>query len=209
MALLVGAVSSMARPRTTDLQDIVEAAAIVFERRGYADATLDGIAAQAGISKPTIYQYVESKQRLLEAVVEQVIYPLRDGIEEIVGGPGSAAEKLRAYVGLHVRAAIRYRVYYLVLMADQHQLSEHGLRKYEAWARQVNHAASHLVEQGIEEGSVDPSLDIAIAANLLNSMLTAVARWYRPDRRLTAEQVEEQVLVFLGGLTISQPGADS
>jgi TetR/AcrR family transcriptional regulator, cholesterol catabolism regulator len=190
----------MARPRTTDLQDIVKAAAVVFERRGYADATLDGIAAQAGVSKPTIYQYVESKQRLLEIVVEQAIYPLRDGIEEIVSGPGTAAEKLAAYVALHVRAAIRFRVYYLVLMADQHQLSERGLRKYQAWARQVNHAASHLIEQGIEEGSIDASVDVAIAANLLNSMLTSIARWYRPGSRLSAEQVQEQVLLFLGGL---------
>jgi AcrR family transcriptional regulator len=190
----------MARPRTTDLQDIVEAAAVVFERRGYADATLDGIAAQAGVSKPTIYQYVESKQRLLEIVVEHVIYPLRDGIEEIVAGPGTTAEKLEAYIALHVRAAIRYRVYYLVLMADQHQLSERGLRNYRAWARQVNHAASDLIEQGIEEGTIDPAIDAAIAANLMNSTLISIARWYRPGARLSAAQVQEQVLLFLGGL---------
>src|SRR5580693_1645910 len=60
-------------------------AARVFERRGYADATLDDIAAEAGISKPTVYQYVSSKQRLLETIVEQAIYPLREGIEQIVG----------------------------------------------------------------------------------------------------------------------------
>jgi AcrR family transcriptional regulator len=43
-------------------------------RRGYADATLDDIAAEAGVSKPTVYQYVASKQRLLETIVEQAIY---------------------------------------------------------------------------------------------------------------------------------------
>jgi AcrR family transcriptional regulator len=68
------------RRRALETQDLVAAAARVFERRGYADATLDDIAAEAGVSKPTVYQYVSSKQRLLETIVEQAIYPLREGI---------------------------------------------------------------------------------------------------------------------------------
>src|ERR1700735_2493427 len=77
----------MGRSRAIDTQALVAAAARVFERRGFADATLDDIAAEAGVSKPTVYQYVSSKQRLLETIVEQAIYPLRDGIEQIVAWP--------------------------------------------------------------------------------------------------------------------------
>src|ERR1700737_36308 len=106
----------MGRSRAIDTQALVAAAARVFERRGYADATLDDIAAEAGVSKPTVYQYVASKQRLLESIVEQAIYPLRDGIDQIVQSAASASGKFEAYVRLHVNSAVRYRAYYLVLM---------------------------------------------------------------------------------------------
>jgi len=193
------------RTRAIDTQALVAAAARIFERRGYADATLDDIAAEAGVSKPTVYQYVPSKQRLLEIIVEQAIYPLRDGIEQIAESPAGAAEKLAAYVRLHVNAAIRYKPYYVVLMADQHQLSPQALRSYQSWARRVNHATEQLLQQGIAEGSVRADIDLAVTANLLNSALTSIARWYRPADRLTPAHVADQVMNLLHGLLISAP----
>jgi TetR/AcrR family transcriptional regulator, cholesterol catabolism regulator len=195
----------MGRSRAIDTPALVAAAARVFERRGYADATLDDIAAEAGVSKPTIYQYVPSKQRLLETIVEQAIYPLRDGIEQIIQSQASAGEKLEAYVRLHVDAAIRYKPYYVVLMADQHQLSPQALRGYQSWARQVNQATEQLLQQGIKEGVVRSDIDLAVIANLLNSALTSIARWYRPADRLRPAQVAGQVMNLLRGLLISAP----
>jgi AcrR family transcriptional regulator len=190
----------MGRPRSVDVQTIVDAAARVFERRGYTDATLDGIAAEAGISKPTIYQYVRSKQHLLEIIVEQVIYPLRFGIQEIAQSSATAQEKLDAYLRLHVRAATQYKVYYQVLMADQQQLSDAGLRNYLSWARQVDRATAGLLEEGIAAGVVRPDIDVATMVNLLNSTLTSIARWYHPDGRLSVEQITDEVGKLLRGV---------
>jgi AcrR family transcriptional regulator len=190
----------MGRPRTVEVQTIVDAAARVFERRGYADATLDGIAAEAGISKPTIYQYVRSKQHLLEIIVEQVIYPLRFGIQEIAQSSASAADKLDTYIRLHVRAATQYKVYYQVLMADQHQLSDAGRRNYLSWARQVDRATAGLLQEGIAAGVVRPDIDVPTMVNLLNSTLTSIARWYRPDGRLSVEQITDEVTKLLRGV---------
>ena len=194
----------MGRARAIDTQALVAAAARVFERRGYADATLDDIAAEVGVSKPTVYQYVSSKQRLLEIIVEQAIYPLREGIEQIVEDQADAGEKLEAYVRLHVNAAIRYKPYYVVLMADQHQLSPQALRSYQSWARQVNHATEQLLQQGIKEGLVRADIDLAVIANLLNSALTSIARWYRPTDRLKPDQIHDQVMKVLHGLLLLQ-----
>src|SRR5580693_7418177 len=191
----------MGRRRALETQDLVAAAARVFERRGYADATLDDIAAEAGVSKPTVYQYVSSKQRLLETIVEQAIYPLREGIEQIVDSTAGAGDKLEAYVRLHVNSAARYRV----LMADQHQLSPQGLRNYQSWARQVNRSAEQLLRQGVDEGLVRPDIDIPIAVNLLNSALTSIARWYHPTDRLKPDQIHDQVMKVLHGLLLQQP----
>lgn len=48
---------------------ILEAARKVFAETGYSGATMDGVAVAAGLSKPTLYQYFESKEALFEAMM--------------------------------------------------------------------------------------------------------------------------------------------
>ncbi|MTD57027.1 TetR/AcrR family transcriptional regulator [Amycolatopsis pithecellobii] len=193
----------MGRRRALDVQQLVDAAAQVFERQGYPDATLADIAAEAGVSKPTVYQYVKSKQQLLETIVEQAVYPLRDGVDKIVASERPAAEKLEAYIELHVLAAVRYKAYFVVLISDQHQLSPQALRRYQSWARSVNHSATRLLEQGQREGVVRADIDLPIAANLLNTTLTSIARWYRPGDRVKPDQIVMEVRKYLGGLILT------
>ncbi|BBG04788.1 MULTISPECIES: TetR/AcrR family transcriptional regulator [Pseudonocardia] len=192
----------MARQRATSVQELVDAAARVFERKGYVDATISDVAAEAGVSKPTLYQYVESKGWLLETIVEQVIYPLRHGVEEIVTSGRSPREKLEAYLRLQVDSAVRYRTYYRVLTADEHQLSPQGLRNYRSWARDVNHAAEKLLHDCVQDGVVRDDLDIPTMVNLINGMLLSVSRWYHGSGRLGPDDLHAQVLGLLTGYVL-------
>ena len=49
-------------------QNILAAAAKVFETHGYAEATVDAVAAEAGIAKGSVYNYFSSKQELFTSV---------------------------------------------------------------------------------------------------------------------------------------------
>ena len=119
--------------------------------------------------------------------------------------PGAAWDMVAAVKGPAPAPTGSYRAYYLVLMADQHQLSPQGLRNYQSWARQVNHSAADLLRQGVEERLVRPDIDIPIAVNLLNSALTSIARWYHPTNRLRPDQIHDQVMKLLHGLLLPQP----
>lgn len=48
---------------------VLEAALTVFSKFGYAATTMDAIAAAAGLTKPTLYQYFESKDELFLAMM--------------------------------------------------------------------------------------------------------------------------------------------
>ena len=43
---------------------ILEAALKVFSASGYTGASMDAVAIEAGLSKPTLYQYFDSKEQL-------------------------------------------------------------------------------------------------------------------------------------------------
>lgn len=57
--------SSVARKRAT----IVEAATILFLRQGYAVTRIDQVAADAGVSKQTVYNQFGDKEQLFRAIV--------------------------------------------------------------------------------------------------------------------------------------------
>lgn len=48
---------------------ILAAGRKVFSETGYSGATMDAVAVEAGLSKPTLYQYFESKEALFEAMM--------------------------------------------------------------------------------------------------------------------------------------------
>jgi AcrR family transcriptional regulator len=48
---------------------ILDAALKVFAEQGYSGTTMDAVAAGAGLSKPTLYQYFDSKDALFQAMM--------------------------------------------------------------------------------------------------------------------------------------------
>ena len=61
-------------PRTArKRQAILEAATQVFLSEGFAGASMDAVAAAAGVSKPTVYNHFADKQQLFEQIVRDMI----------------------------------------------------------------------------------------------------------------------------------------
>ena len=59
-----------ARGRIDKRQAILDAAFVVFARRGYAQACVKEIADEAGVAKPTVYNHLADKETLFRHAVE-------------------------------------------------------------------------------------------------------------------------------------------
>src|SRR5438128_1540474 len=68
--------------------ELLQAALRVFARRGYRDAGVDEIAAEAGYSKGALYWHFSGKQELLLALVEErVDAPMRELVALLEAAP--------------------------------------------------------------------------------------------------------------------------
>ena len=74
---------------------ILEAAKRVFLRAGYT-ASMDQVAAEAGVSKQTVYNHFGSKEGLFRAIVDDLSGELLDVLVERVGERGDPAGTLEA-----------------------------------------------------------------------------------------------------------------
>lgn len=62
---------------------VIEAAVIEFQRDGFDGASMNRIAATAGVSKRTVYKHFASKEELFEAIIEILLERL-DALDEVV-----------------------------------------------------------------------------------------------------------------------------
>ena len=83
-------------PRAVREPQILEAAGRLFAARGYHAASMEEIAAQAGVTKPLVYAYFGSKEDLYVAYIERSGIELLDRMRRASDPSSPPGERLRA-----------------------------------------------------------------------------------------------------------------
>jgi AcrR family transcriptional regulator len=79
-------------PRAVRERQMLDAAVAVFARRGYRAASMDEIAVAAGVSKPLVYLYLNSKDELFTACIRREAEALKAAVRAAVE-PGAPADR--------------------------------------------------------------------------------------------------------------------
>src|SRR6478672_4464076 len=80
-------------------QELLAAALDLFVERGYAATRLEDVAAQAGVSKGTLYLYFANKEDLFKAMVRENVVPVIGEAESIIDGhEGASADLFREII---------------------------------------------------------------------------------------------------------------
>ena len=72
---------------------LLEAAAAVFARAGYADASAEAIAREAGMSKATFYEHFDNKEECILALFDQAASETLEAMAKAVSAAGHDSRK--------------------------------------------------------------------------------------------------------------------
>lgn len=89
---------------------ILDAAARLFAAGGSPGMTTAALAREAGVSEPILYRHFASKERLLEALIAEVLRRIIGGLREAAERPGAAAATLERLCGFYPELARRLDV---------------------------------------------------------------------------------------------------
>jgi long-chain acyl-CoA synthetase len=92
------------RDRALKRDAVIRTAARAFSRNGFHQTSLDDVASALGVTKPTIYYYVESKEQLLFECFQAGLEGIREGLRRVDGSPAPARERLKEVVRHYVEA---------------------------------------------------------------------------------------------------------
>lgn len=161
-------------------ENIVREAAALFNRQGYAGASMSDIMTATGLRKGGIYRHFESKEALALEAFDYAVDAMGRRFAEAVGTSAHAVDRLRAVVGVFAALPEDPPVPGGCPMMNAMIDSDDGNPRLRDRARRAMDGLRglivRLVERGIERGEVRPGTDgDALATVLVATMEGAVA----------------------------------
>jgi AcrR family transcriptional regulator len=190
-------------------REIVDAAAEIFHRQGYADTSVQDVADAVGILKGSLSYYIKSKEDLLFRVLEEVHEDAHGIIEEVAAMNAPPLERLAAYFRKHVEYNTHNLTKVAVTYHDFGLLSgerrETIIKERQVYERFV----VGLIKEAQEAGDVRPEVDARLAAYSALGMANWVYTWYKPSGKTTPEELAELISeMIVGGLRAAGNGAE-
>ncbi len=134
---------------------LLRAAVRVFDRKGYAAASVREIVEMAGVAKPALYYHFGSKERLLTAVLEEASREFTRAIDAALQRSGTARERLFALCsdlhGLFQKNVPAVRVAHSVFFGPVEGAPSFDFTQFD---RQINRAVSQIVAEGQAAGEI-------------------------------------------------------
>lgn len=181
-------------------QRILAGAVAVFSRRGYRAASMNEVADQVGLRKPTLYHYVRTKQDLLVAVYEEVLDESLASARRIVAAAPSAREAVRELLVERVRYTCEHRDLLTICFHEESalppELAEPILERRREFERVVRDAvAAHLRETG-------RALPMSVGTYVSTCLGAAnwTYKWFDPAGPRSPRELGEDVASVLVGI---------
>jgi AcrR family transcriptional regulator len=168
--------------------EILAAAARVFGEKGFDSTRVDDIAAEAGLTKATIYAYFSAKEAIYEAVVDQAFAELSVLTLDRLNRGNTFPEKLEGFIAVRLMYWEQKRVLYRLIWSVNADLRNRS-RAVALYKRSVE-TLTRLFEQAFRAKEI-PKQDFETAAWRVLDMLRGIY-----DRRLHGEDkmpIEETI----------------
>lgn len=176
---------------------ILDVAADVFFIRGFQGGTTKEIAERAGLSQPTIYYYVGSKEDLMAEIALQVDRDFTKALDEALAQPGDLTVQLGRIIDSFVASLVlnqrTFAVYwkeYRAIPADLAKEISSDERDYVRRVEAVVAAAQHA-------GILPAQRPTRVVTEGLLGMLSWTHWWYKPDE-FSADEVAQTFKAMLG-----------
>jgi AcrR family transcriptional regulator len=177
------------RERELKRAAVIQAGAAEFNSRGYRQTSLDDIAARLGVSKPTLYYSVKSKEDLLFEIFRTGLEQLGETAQEAETSEAAAEQKLARLVRNWVVLMTTDLGRTMIRVSDN-ELSPTVREEIRKLKRAAQSRLEAILEQGQSEGS-STIPDVKVAASAIAGAMNWVAIWYDPHGRIDAQDMAE------------------
>ncbi|MQA85548.1 MAG: TetR family transcriptional regulator [Streptosporangiales bacterium] len=199
-----GRESKSARTR----QRILDAAAFVLSRKGYAGTRLSDVAGVAGVQAPAVYYYFSSREALIEEVMRVGTRRTHDHVAATIAklpADTTPMDRICAAVEAHLRIVLEISDYATASIRNAGQLPDEiragGLAERNSYADLWR----HLIAEARASGELRPDIDPRAARMLILGALNWAPEWWNPRQGSLDNVVYTALAIVREGLTGQAP----
>ncbi len=194
-----GAVRQKRMPRAERERQMMDAAVRVFGERGYRAASMDEIADLAGVSKPLVYLYLNSKEELFTGCIRReaaaLIAAVRAGVRLDAPADRQLWEGLTAFFS----HTAEHPDGWAVLHSQARTGGEPFVAEVGAMRDEIVAFVTSLIAEAARAAHGDPELaerEVAGLAQALVGAAEALAGWANTDPSVSAKEAAATMMNF-------------
>lgn len=188
-----------AEARDSKRDAVILTAARAFNNNGYHNTSLDDIAAELEVTKPTLYYYVKNKEQLLFECFRAGLEPIRAAFGDVRHSQQCARDRL-TIVLLRYAEAIASEFGWCMVRAEDLNLSVELRTSVKALKSEIDQGIRRLIREGIADNSI-AACDPKMTAFALAGALNWIAHWYRDNQGLKPGDIAQAFVdIFDHGL---------
>ena len=175
---------------------VLDAASELFSEKGFNGTSLQNVADALKISRAGLYYHFPTKEKILEALVEEVTMTgLRDYSAAVKDAEKEPTRALRTLIHNRALWVLVHGRMFRLLDHSENELPGDLRRRHDEGKRAMIESLASVVELGVNIGQFRP-IDPMLAAFAMMGMCTWTAWWFKPNGRLTEEVVATTLADF-------------
>ena len=169
----------------------------LIHRKGFKATTMRDIAHELNFEVANVYNYIDSKQSLLEGYLFDIQDEFHKAIDTILATPHSPNEKLRLLVASYISITTKRPYHQALLVNEWRNLKEPQLQEFVSRRKDYENKMRGIIAEGIEEDQFRAN-DVEMMAQTI----LATLRWLH-NKCLDSEtiinplEIEKQLLDFI------------
>ena len=176
-------------------QEILRAAARLFQQQGYDATSMNDVAAALKLSKGGLYHHFQSKDEILFHIMSHAMEITEQRVINVVRriDGGRAEERLRTLIRLHIQVVLSPEDREItVMLHENHPLPPALRRKINGRKKDYLHFVENLITDVQRKRNSPSPVTPRAAALALVGMINWIYQWYKPDGPLTGEAIVRQ-----------------
>ncbi len=161
-------------------QRVLSASAEIFSRRGYRATSMNEIAAEVGLSKPTLYHYFRRKEDILVRLYENVMEHILSSAQAIAAAAPSPIAALRQLITYRVRYTCENQALHKLFFEEEAELPPGMLRTVLQRRREFENILKSAVLQHLAATGITLPTTPTVYVNTCLGAANWVYKWFNP-----------------------------
>jgi AcrR family transcriptional regulator len=174
-------------------QEILRAAARLFQQQGYDATSMNDVAAALKLSKGGLYHHFQSKDEILFHIMSHAMDITEERVINVARRIEGAEERLRTLIRLHIGVVLSEEDREItVMLHENHPLPPALRRKINGRKKDYVHFVENLVAEVQRQRNSTSQVTPRAAAFALVGMINWIYQWYKPEGSLTGDALVRQ-----------------